>query len=81
LESEQLWTPGEYKFELYGRTKKGSGDEQFDSKTSFTAKIDDYEADQVKYWLRAMKTEWDHLNDPDRAVAIPVEIYKNSLVT
>ena len=81
LEPDQLWPPGEYKFELYGWINKGSGDDRFDTKTSFAVEIGDYEADQVKYWSRATKTEWDQLKDPDRAVAIPVGIYKNSIVS
>jgi tetratricopeptide (TPR) repeat protein len=72
---EQLWTPGEYQFELYGWMSKASGDDQFETKTSFAFDINDYEAAQVQYWSRATKTEWDRLHDPDRAIGIPVEIH------
>jgi hypothetical protein len=74
LESDQLWEPGVYKFELDGWINKRSGDDRFDTKTSFAVEIGDYEAGQVKYWSRASKSVWDQLNDPDRAVAIPVGI-------
>lgn len=80
LKPDQLWVPGDYKLELYGYMNKESGDDQFDTKTSCAFKIGVYEADQVKYWSRATKAEWDQLKDPDRAVAIPVRIDKSSIV-
>jgi tetratricopeptide (TPR) repeat protein len=75
VEPEQLWAPGEYKFELYGWMSKASGGDQFETKASFAFDINAYEAAQVKYWSRATKTEWDRLNDPDRAIGIPVGIH------
>jgi hypothetical protein len=80
-EPSQLWLRGWYKVDLYGQTNKESSDDEFDTKTSFAVAIDDYEAGQVKYWSRATKAEWDRLNDPDRAIGIPVRIYKNSIAT
>jgi tetratricopeptide (TPR) repeat protein len=74
-----LWARGKYKLELFGWMSKESGDDQFETKTSFAFDINDDEADQVKYWIRAKKTEWDKLNDPDRSIGIQVEIRVDEL--
>lgn len=76
---KQLWAPREYKIELFGWMSRESGDDQFETKTSFAFDINDDEADQVKYWIRAKKKEWDQLNDPDRAYGIQVEIRVDEL--
>jgi tetratricopeptide (TPR) repeat protein len=80
LEPHHLWTPGEYEFELYGWVNRQPGHDRFDLKTKFKAEIHDSETIQVKYWSGATSSQWDQLQDPDRAVGIPVRIDEHSII-
>jgi tetratricopeptide (TPR) repeat protein len=72
LEPQSIWMPGRYKFELYGWANRQPEHEQFNVETSFHVEIGGVEANQVRYWSGATKMQWDKLNDPDRAIAIPI---------
>jgi tetratricopeptide (TPR) repeat protein len=80
VEPQHLWVPGEYKFELSGWVIRQPEHDHFDVKTRFSAEIGIFETNQVRYWSGATKTEWDQLNDPDRAVGIPVRIDESSIM-
>ena len=70
----QFWPAGEYRFELEGSLKGEPGQEQKALKTFFTVSISEYEKDRIDYWVKATEEQWDALNDPDRAVGIPLKI-------
>lgn len=80
VEPQHFWVPGEYKFELSGWVVRQPGHDHFNIKTRFRVDIGILETNQVKYWSSAPKTEWDQLNDPDRAIAIPIRIDESSMV-
>lgn len=80
LEPRHLWVPGEYEFELYGSVGGYSGQDRLELETKFKAEIGDYESSQVKYWSSATSWLWDRLQDPDRAVGVPIRIDERSIV-
>jgi len=75
----QLWTTGQYEFELSALTSEPSGQTELTFVTRFRAVMDSYEGDQVKHWSSAPKGDWDRLNDPGRAVGIPLRIDGSSI--
>ena len=75
----QLWTTGEYEFELGALIYEPSAQTELTFETSFRAVMDSYEDSQVKHWSGAQKGDWDRLNDPDRAVGIPLRIDESSV--
>ena len=74
LGPEHFWPPGEYRIELEGRIKREADQELKMLKTCFSVAISKYEKSRIDYWINASERQWDALNDPDRAVGIPLKI-------
>ncbi|MGH2751489.1 MAG: tetratricopeptide repeat protein [Actinomycetota bacterium] len=75
----QLWTTGDYGFELGASVFESSAEAELSFGARFRATMGTYEGDQVKHWTSAQAGDWDRLDDPDRAVGIPLLIDKSSV--
>ena len=80
LDSRLLWPEGTYEFNLLGWVSREPRDRDVDLKTGFRVKVSGRECDFLRYWAAASDSEWNSLNDPDRAVAIPLTIDMATLV-
>lgn len=80
LDSRLLWPEGTYEFNLLGWVSREPRDRNSDLKTRFRVKVSGRECDFLSYWAGASNSEWNSLNDPDRAVAIPLTIDTTTLV-
>jgi hypothetical protein len=80
LDSRLLWPEGTYEFNLLGWVSREPRDRDIDLKTVFRVKVSGRECDFLRYWAAASDSEWNSLNDPDRAVAIPLTIDMTTLV-
>jgi tetratricopeptide (TPR) repeat protein len=73
-ESVHLWIPGDYACDLRGWANVEPEQSAPSLRTTFKVTMGAGDVHQIQSWQQATKQQWDRLNDPDRAIGIPVRI-------
>ena len=69
-----FWLAGKYLLTVGALVARRADETEATSETRMTCRLGDYEAAQIQHWSTADRGLWDQLNDPDRAIAIPLAV-------
>ena len=71
---EYSWTPGPYRFDIYGWVDRDPAEGGANLAHAFQTSISNTHVRELERWRNADDSMWRDLNDPDNAVGIPVDI-------
>ena len=81
LDWELQWPAGEYAFDILGWVNRSPREPEANLRTRYQVEISPMESQGLNYWAEsALESDWERLNDPHNAVALPATIEKSTLI-